>query len=289
MGGRENRRRGAGTKMGDIRLFRCGCAASKMTNVPARLEPARGTRAYPESMSTDDASFDRARNFAVLATILSFALGIASLAHAWMTYPDMPERVPIHFGVDGAPDGWANRSLGAALALPLMALVMGGGIGLLGLLSTGAGHRPPPEREKLRAALPPLAIFLGVIALLSSALMAGLSYDSVRVALGRQQTLGWWPLAGGVLMGGWAIAGAIYFLVKHSPIGGSHGEEADPKRWKWGVFYVAPEDPSLFVEKRWGGGYTINFGIPAGRRIGWGMLAVFAAMIAVVAWLIASS
>jgi uncharacterized membrane protein len=32
--------------------------------------------------------------------------------------------------------------------------------------------------------------------------------------------------------------------------------------WRGGIFYVNPDDPSLFVSKRFGIGYTMNFGNP---------------------------
>ena len=34
----------------------------------------------------------------------------------------------------------------------------------------------------------------------------------------------------------------------------------DDKFWKFGVFYTNKNDPSIFVEKRFGIGYTFNFG-----------------------------
>jgi uncharacterized membrane protein len=37
---------------------------------------------------------------------------------------------------------------------------------------------------------------------------------------------------------------------------------ADNSRWYLGGFYVNPDDPSILVEKRFGIGYTINFGNP---------------------------
>ena len=37
-------------------------------------------------------------------------------------------------------------------------------------------------------------------------------------------------------------------------------ENDDDKYWKIGMFYVNKNDPSIFVEKRYGIGYTINFG-----------------------------
>ena len=36
----------------------------------------------------------------------------------------------------------------------------------------------------------------------------------------------------------------------------------DDRFWKWGMFYFNPSDPSFFVEKRFGIGWTLNFGKP---------------------------
>jgi Family of unknown function (DUF5808) len=36
----------------------------------------------------------------------------------------------------------------------------------------------------------------------------------------------------------------------------------DDEHWKGGVFYVNHDDPSVFVPKRRGLGYTLNFGNP---------------------------
>jgi uncharacterized membrane protein len=36
--------------------------------------------------------------------------------------------------------------------------------------------------------------------------------------------------------------------------------ETPDKCWKFGIFYVNADDPALFVAKRYGVGYTLNFG-----------------------------
>jgi len=41
----------------------------------------------------------------------------------------------------------------------------------------------------------------------------------------------------------------------------------DDTYWKAGVFYVNKNDPSIFVEKRFGVGWTMNFGNPVGYLI----------------------
>ncbi|WP_369414111.1 DUF5808 domain-containing protein [Desertivirga xinjiangensis] len=38
----------------------------------------------------------------------------------------------------------------------------------------------------------------------------------------------------------------------------NHGNY-DSKHWKWGLLYYNPDDPSLFVDKRFGIGQTFNF------------------------------
>jgi len=46
----------------------------------------------------------------------------------------------------------------------------------------------------------------------------------------------------------------------------------DDKYWKAGIFYVNKDDSSIFVEKRFGVGWTINFANPIGYIILFGPL-----------------
>lgn len=49
-------------------------------------------------------------------------------------------------------------------------------------------------------------------------------------------------------------------------------EKDDDPYWKFGVIYYNPDDPSVFVEKRFGIGWTINAGSTAGKAIYIGIL-----------------
>jgi uncharacterized membrane protein len=38
------------------------------------------------------------------------------------------------------------------------------------------------------------------------------------------------------------------------------GHRTPDRCWKWGLIYDNPDDPAVIVEKRFGIGYTVNFG-----------------------------
>jgi uncharacterized membrane protein len=57
------------------------------------------------------------------------------------------------------------------------------------------------------------------------------------------------------------------------------GDGTPDRCWKAGLFYVNPEDPAVFVPKRAGIGYTLNFGRPAGWAA---LLAILAVPLAIV-------
>jgi uncharacterized membrane protein len=62
---------------------------------------------------------------------------------------------------------------------------------------------------------------------------------------------------GGVRAAQSASAGAI--RDDGSPV----GDRTADRYWKAGLLYVNADDPAIFVEKRFGLGYTVNFGRPA--------------------------
>jgi uncharacterized membrane protein len=85
------------------------------------------------------------------------------------------------------------------------------------------------------------------------------------------------------------LGGSVFIAIKFGQ-GGSQLERsaanapltdglADNRLWVLGMFYVNREDPSLFVERRFGLGYTLNFGNP--RALG--LIFGFVGLIVVIA------
>ncbi len=68
------------------------------------------------------------------------ALFIISLVISAMLYPDLPARYPVHFGLSGAPDRWADKSMLTWFLVPGI-----GGLILFMLMGAALFTRKKPE------------------------------------------------------------------------------------------------------------------------------------------------
>jgi uncharacterized membrane protein len=59
------------------------------------------------------------------------------------------------------------------------------------------------------------------------------------------------------------------------------GDRTRDECWKLGLFYVNRNDPALFVEKRFGIGWTVNFGNPRALYFFGGLLLFIAATVSI--------
>ena len=79
----------------------------------------------------------------------------------------------------------------------------------------------------------------------------------------------------------------VLFLVRYSSVlnvsdrgaeeagdGMPIGDRTDDRNWKWGLIYYNPADPALWIERRFGIGYTFNFARPSAWWVLGGFLAL---------------
>jgi len=55
---------------------------------------------------------------------VNVGLMAAMLAFAVWTWPDLPHRIPTHFGIDGRPDAWGDRTVLSWFGIPLIAVTL---------------------------------------------------------------------------------------------------------------------------------------------------------------------
>jgi uncharacterized membrane protein len=185
----------------------------------------------------------------------------------------LPPRFPVHWGIRG-PDRWVNTtpvSIFGYLATnaSVCLLLIGMAYGLLHwsrrISTSGAGGAA--ERH-FRARIVRLLIVSEYL-LATPAWFSMLRPDSAATNV--------WGLAPATVIGAFAVA------IMRSGQGGSRamvntgsapvGDHTPDACWKWGIFYVNAEDPSILIEKRFGIGYTLNFG----NRWTWVLLALLLA------------
>ncbi|MDE3156636.1 MAG: DUF1648 domain-containing protein [Acidobacteriota bacterium] len=245
-------------------------AAASTTVRESALEP--GTAVLP-------AAWVQAGPFALLA-------GLAWYLQAHWNL--IPEQFPVHWNLAGQPDRWASRSVSGVYG----GLIVSGAVCLLMLgLSWGIARWTRPINVSGPAAVSERRFKRAMLRLLLAAeyvvsgIFAVVSWSSVHST---RAIPVWWLLTAPLAFvattmlvllrmgqGGSRLAGAV------SGAGAIVGDRTDDRHWKAGVFYVNGDDPALFVEKRFGGGYTINMAHPGA----WLILGAIVAVVVLVPWL----
>jgi uncharacterized membrane protein len=214
----------------------------------ARVTPVRVAALFASSEGLPGGVFGALGPFALLGAIALFL-------HA--NWNRIPDRFPIHWGLSGAPDRWAERTWPSVYGSLLMGAVL---IGVLLLLGQVLLHGSPRAREgdttawatrfrraNLRALI---AVCWGMSAMLSFLALAPVLVKQAQVRMYV------WVAVVALLV---LLLPFIWQIVQIGRAAvGSDGTPDDC--WKLGQFYYNPHDPALMVPKRFGVGYTFNLG-----------------------------
>lgn len=196
-------------------------------------------------------------------------------------YDQLPSRIPTHWGPNGEPDAFSDKSWMVALGMPITLVLMQlmfYGINVFTKRSgikISAGNVMSSQLRQLRLRKYS-SWFLFVVEIFMTLLFAilhlNLLYENIISDLLMMIT----PFFFLVII----LAGAVWLAVKvgsvDSDFEGKEIIESSPlkvesidedKHWIGGLFYFNRNDPSVFVEKRFGIGFTINFGNPIGYII----------------------
>jgi uncharacterized membrane protein len=194
-----------------------------------------------------------------LLPLSPFAILAATAMYLGLRWDDIPARFPVHWGVSGQANSWSIRTpMGVYWPLLFGAILMAA----VAASSYVALHYGRPARDSMaRSLAADFAREMGVFLLSLEFFLAVIfSFVGLLPLMGNRD-----PGVVPILIATLAMLAALIFalsrLAKHhaeagAPVaGGAPGEH-----WKAGVFYVNRDDPALFVPKRFGIGYTLNFG-----------------------------
>lgn len=183
---------------------------------------------------------------AFLPPVSSVLLGIWASRH----WSQLPEQIPVHIGLHGV-DRWAARTtagvygfIATQAALSMILVLSAWGVLHWSRRVSGRTTDAARDRQFRR---------LNVHVLLAAAyLLAAAAWIAILK-----------PAAAGLAGLAILLVGVVYFfrlIQLNQSATTAHGDRTPDTCWKLGIFYVNPADPSVFVAKRFGIGYTVNFG-----------------------------
>ncbi|WP_249872769.1 DUF1648 domain-containing protein [Oceanobacillus saliphilus] len=203
--------------------------------------------------------------------IISFLIAIITFVITIQSYQQIPERIPMQYNFAGEVTNWADKSHRTVLINPILQMYI---IMLFLFINTMIGKAkqqidPENPEESMRGNI----LFRRrwsayiIISGLALSLMFSLIQLSIIYPI-HQQFLTAVPLV--ITFG--LIMGAVILSITTGQ-GGSRIKSTssksgkiinrdDDKYWKLGQFYYNKQDPALFLEKRFGVGWTINLARP---------------------------
>ena len=223
-----------------------------------------------------------------------FALLAGTAIWLHLHWSQIPQVFPIHWGANGQPNNWATRSLAGVYGPLLIGAVLCALMGFLAyailrwsrLIRVGgaAGESERRFRLVVVSILVAIEYFLALLFMWTGLLplshqqtgppgfipmlVFSLGFTVVIVVLMMLVGQGGARLVGSAR----AQSGAV------PPV----GDRTADHYWKLGLMYFNRNDPALFAEKRFGVGYTLNFGHPGTWVFLALVVAVFVAIILIV-------
>lgn len=227
-----------------------------------------------------------------VAFLLPMLVTIGLIAFTLSVYSQLPEQIPVHWGPDGTADRFSEKTVFSSISMLLMLLIMQGLFYLMNRARKTSGSKiratQKVQSRKRELASRKYGSWLLFITSVSVTLLLG----SLQLSVIYPELAGsLWVMA--IIIGFTilVLAGTAFYTIKVAKFSSNPAAEAsDPgvidadsdKYWKAGIFYVNKEDPSIMVEKRFGIGWTVNFG----NTMSWGILFVPLAAILLIALLI---
>ncbi|SIS40374.1 DUF1648 domain-containing protein [Salimicrobium flavidum] len=221
---------------------------------------------------TADLSFrDRKLTYSSWWFLVPFLISAATVLFTIRMYSSMPAELPMQYGLDREVTQWAEKSYRSALMLPIVQLYMTGIFFFVHMVIGRAKQQTSAENPE--KSLQQQVIFRrrwSLFTIVSSVILT-LVFVVPQVSFVYDLPVTFMmivPFLAALII----VVGAIV-LSATTGQGGSRvtnvsgkNEEIldrdDDQYWKLGQIYFNPNDPSIFLEKRFGVGWTVNFARP---------------------------
>lgn len=208
--------------------------------------------------------------------LLPIIVSVGLIGYTILQYEILPQQIPTHWGINGEADAFTSKTLFSVITMPLMLLI-------LQLMFLGTNFATKRSGIKLSATstnasrIRQLSLrkysswFMFLTTVLMTMLFSYFQLTTIHPNLIFDKAMLASPFIFLILI----LVGSIAFAIKvgradkqtfEEPESGITDLDEDGY-WKGGLFYFNKSDPSIFVEKRFGVGWTMNFANPMGYLI----------------------
>ena len=202
--------------------------------------------------------------------LIPLILIVVSIVYSFLNYSTLPEMLPTHWNLLGEADDWQVKSPMNLVMHSLMQLIL---LGVLFCVSdqifTTRGKLDVNNYEASKNSLMCYLRGMGY-SLYMMTLSIILTFTLTTFSMIKGTSLGISFMFFCLIL---PLLAGIYMFVtwfkyrKNNDSHTSYSPENKEEHWIWGSLYYNPNDPSLFIEKRYGIGWTINLGTLAGKVI----------------------
>ncbi|MCY6959175.1 DUF1648 domain-containing protein [Clostridium brassicae] len=223
-----------------------------------------------------DTSFRSNKNGKILVSSLWFlvpiAIIIANIIIGYKVYPDLPNKLPLHWNSQGIVDTWVQKSPKVIFMLPVtevgMLVVMYISYKVIGMSKVQINaSNPGVSREQNRrfrylwsGYIVFLSVFITLIftfAQLTVLTVIKCTSDQMVIAIAIPTII---IIVASIVLSVMTGQGGSRIKISQDNKNEGYIDRNDDKYWKMGMFYVNKNDPAMIIEKRFGIGWTINFG-----------------------------
>lgn len=217
--------------------------------------------------------------------LLHLAVVLALVAFALLAYDRLPDQIPMHAGFDGAVTDYADKSLRVVMFPAIVAAFMGAAFAFSHWSIIHSKRPVDPEAPATSAlAYGQFARAQSIVMLAGGLLLScviGVTFFLSSLGTIQLGTAGTIVIAASLLF----VVPEIWVSLHYGQAGGRLAGELrssdgiardDDRYWVLGIFYFNRDDPSIFVPKRFGSGWTLN----CGRPVAWATIGLFALVMA---------
>ncbi|MGV3466775.1 MAG: DUF1648 domain-containing protein [Heyndrickxia sp.] len=209
--------------------------------------------------------------------LLPVIITIGLAGYTAFQYPNLPEQIPMHWGPDGKPDSFSDKTpLSSAMMLVLLFVMQMMFLAIVESTKRSGikinATNPTASKVRQLTLRKYSSWFMFIMSFLITALFSYFQLTTIHPGFVRDTYMMLIP----IIFLAVVLIGTIIFAVKvgnadknteFPSVTGVSDLEEDEEYWKGGLFYFNKNDPSIFVEKRFGVGWTINFAHPMGYLI----------------------